>query len=460
MNLALSVRGASALAAAGVLDAVMARSVPMPCRAVHLAGREGVREDPYGEPGQAIHSVSRATINAALLDACERVGSRVRLHFGAAFVGLDEGGSLRVELPRAGGGSAVAASRPVLVVGADGAYSAVRGAMGRWMRQNFARRFIRHGYKELHLPPRGDGGYALPSPHALHVWPRGELLLIALPNPDRSFTCTLFAPHETFDALDGEGGAAAAVAAAAAADAAADAAAAAANAPTATAAARATVAAASARQSALGGCAAATPPAPPGVTALFESLFPDAARLIPALGAQWRTNPTSALVEVRCSPWANARGTALLIGDAAHATVPFYGQGCNAALEDCLRLDEALDAARGDLPAAVRTFAAARAPEGAALCDLSMANYDDMASHTASPWHRARAALDWALARWLPRGAWAREYALVTFSRTPYDQIKRTIAAQDRALAWAAAAGALAAVSIAASVGVAAVRRR
>jgi kynurenine 3-monooxygenase len=153
INLALSVRGQSALAAVGVLDAVMARAVPMPARAIHdAAGR--VVTQAYGQPGQAIFSVSRAHVNAALLDACEAFAGgagRVRLHFSAALESLGAGGELAVRVG-AGAAAATTATRPALIVGADGAFSAVRAALLRHARVDFARRFIRHAYKELALP--------------------------------------------------------------------------------------------------------------------------------------------------------------------------------------------------------------------------------------------------------------------------------------------------------------------
>jgi kynurenine 3-monooxygenase len=152
INLALSVRGQSALAAVGVLDAVMARAVPMPARAIHdAAGR--VITQAYGQPGQAIFSVSRAHVNAALLDACEAFAGagRVRLHFSAGLESLGAGGELAVRVG-AGAAAATATTRPALIVGADGAFSAVRAALLRHARVDFARRFIRHAYKELALP--------------------------------------------------------------------------------------------------------------------------------------------------------------------------------------------------------------------------------------------------------------------------------------------------------------------
>ena len=409
INLALSVRGQAALRAAGVLDAVMAHAVPMPARAIHPPGGGRVILQAYGRPGEAIYSVSRTVVNCALLDAAAALPA-VRLHFSTGFDALAADGELTVAR-----GAERRASRPALVVGADGAFSAVRAALMRAERVDFARRFIPHAYKEIAMPavgaalgarapppaPGAAPAWALPQPHALHIWPRGDFMLIALPNPDGSFTATLFAPWATFERLDaGEARGEAAVA------------------------------------------------------AFFAAHFADAAPLLPALAAQWAANPASALVEVRVSPWAvGPAPRVLLVGDAAHATVPFYGQGMNAALEDCLCFAEALDArADGDARAAAAAFAAARGPAGAALCDLSMENYAEMSHKTASAWFRARAALERALHAAAPR-AWVPKYSLVTFSRVPYDEVVRQVRRQDAALDAARAvvavvgAGALAAAA-------------
>jgi len=413
INLALSHRGLAALGALGLRDAALAAAVPMPCRAIHDARGGAVTTQAYGQPGQAIHSASRGLVNELLLDVCGKFADRVRLHFSVVVRALSEDGVLSLAAAGGGGGGLPpphpprADYRPRLVVGADGAFSAVRGFMLRWTRMDFSRHFIEHAYKELSLraAPRG-GGWALATPHALHIWPRGEFMLIALPNTDKSFTCTLFAPWRTFEALEAGGSGA--------------------------------------------------------VAAFFSAHFGDVAPLFEDLPGQWAGNPTSPLMEVRCAPWAHA-GRVLLIGDAAHATVPFYGQGMNAALEDALCLAEAVDAeaARGGeggggggphgaLARAVAAFAAARQPAGAALCDISLEHYHEMAEKTASNLFLARAALErflhWAAPRW-----WVSKYGMMAFSRVPYDEVARRSARQDAALGWALAAAAAAAGAAAAA---------
>ena len=405
INLALSHRGLAALDALSLRPAALAAAVPMPCRAIHPSAGGAPVAQAYGQPGQAIHSISRGFINALLLDACEAApapgaSGAARLHFGVSLAALAEDGLLTLRAEPGAPAPAPPPYRPRLVVGADGAFSAVRGAMMRWTRMDFARRFIPHGYKELRLPPApGAGGapsFALPLPHALHIWPRGAFMLIALPNADLSFTCTLFAPFATFAELDAGGAG--------------------------------------------------------SVRAFFSAQFGDVAGALPDVAAQWAANPTSPLMEVRCAPWQHAR-RALLLGDAAHSTVPFYGQGMNAALEDCLCLAEAVDAevaaaagggGEGDtLERAVAAFAARRQPAGIALCDLSMGNYEEMREHTASPLFRARLAVE-RLLHWAAPTWWVPQYSLVAFSRVPYDEVVAVVARQDaaaaRVVAWGGAA--------------------
>lgn len=212
-------------------------------------------------------------------------------------------------------------------------------------------------------------------------------MLIALPNPSGSFTCTLFAPNETFEALDKGGD--------------------------------------------------------KEVRAFFEKHFPDVTPAIGDVEQQYRDNPAGSLVTVRVNPW-NVGSRALLIGDAAHAVVPFYGQGMNAAFEDALMLDETLTACAGDLDKAVREFAAKRQPAADALADLSFANYAEMASHTASQGFLVQKKIEGVLERMAPKW-WIPLYSMVSFERVPYDEAKARGERQDKALSLAFQAGAAAA---------------
>lgn len=190
INLALSCRGQAALRAVGTLETVMASAVTMTGRAIHPPDGGPLVYQPYGQPGEAIYSAQRGTVNNALLAACDahKGPGAVRLHFSHSFVSLSQDGKLEV----ADAAGVKRSVHPALVVGADGAFSAVRGAMLRHERVNFARKFIPHAYKELYIPANAGGNAALDMFETLHIWPRTDFMLIALPNLDKSFTLTLF----------------------------------------------------------------------------------------------------------------------------------------------------------------------------------------------------------------------------------------------------------------------------
>jgi kynurenine 3-monooxygenase len=262
---------------------------------------------------------------------------------------------------------------------------------------DFSRSFIEHSYKEFHLSPAKDaaaaiaagndtGGYQLQMPHGLHIWPRHEFMLIALPNPDRTFTCTLFAPDETFAELD------------------------------------AAIAAGKSEQ----------------VHRFFAENFPDALELIgkDCVVSQYIENPKGSLVTVRVKPW--RLGRLLLIGDAAHAVVPFFGQGMNAAFEDALEFNCSLDRCGGDLDAAAAEFALRRQPAGEGLADLSLENYAEMRSHTASPLWVLSKQIESVLHAVAPAW-WVPRYTMVSFARVPYHEARDIAHRQEHALSVAGA---------------------
>lgn len=369
INLALSVRGQAGFEAVGLLDKVMDGVVPMPCRAIH--GRDGkLTTQPYGKPGQAIYSVSRALLNRVLMDECDKLPN-VRCTFETGVHAVTEDGTLTVETR----GSGLRTLRPRLIIGADGAYSSVRNAMLRFSRADFSRHYIEHGYKELTMPPTATGDFAMPTANALHIWPRHEFMMIALPNPDKTFTCTLFLPYPMFAEMEAD---------------------------------------------------------LKKVRPFFEKYFPDALPLIPELERQFATNPTGALVTVRVKPW-NYGDKFMLIGDAAHSSVPFYGQGMNCAMEDCLSFMETLDALRGDLGAAVHAWAARRQPAGEALSNLSLENYVEMRAKTASRAFLLRKRLEGLLQTLMP-GTWIPQYSMVAFTRIPYDEVVERAKRQEKIL--------------------------
>ncbi len=279
INLALSERGWKALAGAGVDSAVRHMGIPMYGRMIHHEDNSQSYQ-PYGKEGQAIYSVSRGGLNQVLLSEAERAG--VSIHFGN---GCDEA-DFEQQTVRLQDGSLL---QPDVVFGADGAFSRLRLSMMKTDRFDYQQQYLTHGYKELTIPPAEDGGWLIEK-NALHIWPRHEFMLIALPNQDGSFTCTLFAPY------DGENG--------------------------------------------LNKIKDKY-----DLMHYFTRYFPDLIPLIPNLTEDYFANPTASLVTVRCYPW--VKGNMALIGDSAHAIVPFYGQGMNAGFEDCHVLAGIMDAHGG-----------------------------------------------------------------------------------------------------------------
>lgn len=361
-------------------------AVPMVQRVMHdEAG--SLSFQPYGTKGEAIHSVSREALNGLLLDTAEAL-DLVSVYFERKLTRMGRDGSLT--FTRSDSEEEVV-QQPRLVIGADGAYSAVRDAMLRMTRANFSRHYIAHGYKELTIPPR-DGEFALEEPHGLHIWPRGDYMMIALPNPDRSFTCTLFAPFGLFDELKTR----------------------------------------------------------EDVTSFFQTHFSDAVPLMQDYVGDYFTNPTGPLVTVRLSAW-NHKDRVLLIGDAAHAVVPFFGQGMNAAFEDCLAFIETYDRFGGDLATAVPTFATERRPAGDGIADLSLNNYVEMRDHTASALFLWRKRLETIFHRLMPN-TWIPLYTMVAFTRIPYHEALQRGEQQHRILTWLGRGCAVAALGAAAGV--------
>lgn len=384
INLALSARGLGALEKAGLLDRVLAIAVPMRGRMIHdLHGRTAFQ--PYGtETGHANHSVSRAELNVLLLDAAEKE-KNVRFAFGRRCLDVDpDAPSATFE-----DGETV---RGDVVLGTDGAWSVVRRRLQRLDRFDYDQSFLSHGYKELTIPA-GPGGSFLLERGALHIWPRGGFMMIALPNRDGSFTCTLFWPHDgpnSFAAHDD----------------------------------------------------------PDEAARFFAAQFPDALPLIPDFREQYAENPVGSMVTIRCRPW-HLRGRVALLGDAAHAVVPFHGQGANCAFEDAVVLDECARAHAPDWEKAFGAFEARRKEHTDALARLSVDNFVEMRDHTASRLFRARKALEKGLYRLFP-GLFMPLYMMISFTRIPYAETVRRARRQAVALqALAAGLGATAVVAVA-----------
>jgi kynurenine 3-monooxygenase len=372
INLAISTRGVHALGQVGLADAVLAQAVPMRGRMMHAPdGRLTFQR--YGtRPDHVLNSVSRTGLNVLLLDAASAYGN-VRLVFGQRCTGVDplSGTAMFVD---------VESGRPAqvegdFVVGADGAFSAVRQQLQRLDRYDFEQAYLGHGYKELAIPPRPDGAFPLAA-DALHIWPRGEFMMIALPNRDGSFTGTIFWPFEgphSFAELRTEA----------------------------------------------------------DVLAYFRATFPDALPLMPTLARDYFASEAASLVTIRCRPW--FRDRVVLLGDACHAVVPFYGQGANASFEDCVVLSECLAEHAPDWARAFALYQVRRKPHTDALADLSLTNFVEMRARTASAAFLLFRRIEGGVQRLAPRW-FVPLYTLVTFTRTPYATAVARARIQTRAL--------------------------
>ena len=360
INLALSVRGLEALERIGLREQVLQAVVPMQARLVHDEQGRLVRQ-PYSRiPGEAINSVSRGGLNCMLLDAAESRES-VRLVFEATCSRVDVD-SASVAYVAADG--SIHDLEGDLVVGADGAGSIVRAAMHAASHVDDGTDFIDSGYKELTIPALEDGGCAMAS-DALHIWPRRRFMMIALPNADGSFTCTCFWPLE-------------------------------------------------------GDASFAGVDTPEAIEAFFTKHFPDAVPLMPTLVDDYLANPVGQLGTVRCSCYHHGHST-VLVGDAAHAIVPFFGQGMNAAFQDCLRLADRLRDCP-DASAALKAYSHTQCPDGHAIADLSLRNFIEMRDKTASPVFRFLQRMRKRLNQLFP-GFYAPVYNLVSFTTIPYARI-------------------------------------
>jgi len=369
INLALSTRGLHALDQVGLKQAILAIAVPMRGRRMHAVDGT-LTFQPYGtEPDQQIWSMSRGVLNQTLVEAAEEAGARVR--FGQRVTWLDAAGGV-VHLEDAVTGNSSTAQGD-LVVGADGAFSAVRSTLQRGDRFDYAQAYLAHGYKELSIPSAAGGSFPL-DPHALHIWPRGGFMMIALPNQEGSFTCTLFLAFE-------------------------------------------------------GDPSFARLKTPQDVRRFYETTFPDAVPLMPTLLEDFFANPTSSLVTVRCRPW--HQGRVVLLGDAAHAVVPFYGQGANASFEDCVVLDACLKRHAPDWPAAFAAYEDVRKRHADALADLAIGNFIEMRDKVASRAFLLRKKTEKLLHKALPWW-YVPLYSMVSFSRTPYADAVDKAARQDR----------------------------
>lgn len=356
INLAMSNRGWKALDNVNVGDAVREIAIPMDKRAIHLVDRLNFQN--YGQEGECIYSISRGSLNRKMIDLAEAAGAEfffeqkiwdVTLNEATLHIGETERGEWEEK-------------KYDMVFGADGAFSRIRHRMQRQSMFNYSQEFLNIGYKELNIPSNPDGSHKLDK-NSFHIWPRGEYMLIALPNLEGSFTCTLFMPFEgknSFESLkDRE-----------------------------------------------------------DVEAFFEKNFPDSIDVIPKLAEDFFKNPTSTLVTMKCFPW-TYKDKIALIGDACHAIVPFYGQGMNAGFEDISVLYEMIEKFGDDWETIFSEYQKSRKPNADAIAELSYRNFLEMSSKTADD----KFLLQKKIEKWFSDKhpeKWIPLYSRVTFSDRPY----------------------------------------
>jgi kynurenine 3-monooxygenase len=373
INLALSTRGIHALQQAGLWEEVQSIIIPMKGRMMHSVTGE-LTFQPYGKnESEVINSISRAKLNIALMSLAEKQGATI--HFHRRCVGYDVNtGAIRLRNEETGEETS---HETEIVIGCDGSASAIRAEMLKLNRFNFSQQYLDYGYKELTISAGPDGKHLLET-HALHIWPRGNYMLIALPNIDGTFACILFLPFEGVDSF-----------------------------------------ASLATQA--------------DVNRLFESRFPDTVSLMPQLTDNFFSNPTGAMVTIKCSPW-HVEGRALLLGDAAHAIVPFFGQGLNCGFEDCTYLMELLDRHGADWPQVFAEFENQRKINADAIADMAIENFTEMRDRVADSRFLLRKKVELALEAKYPQ-LFVPKYAMVTFHRIPYSVAQTRGIVQDRMLA-------------------------
>lgn len=372
INLALSNRGWKALDLLGLRQKVESIAIPMHGRKIHdIEGN--VSYQPYGREGQAIYSVSRGELNCLLMDAAEKQEG-VEMNFGWKCVEVDfENNTAHFEHLDTGERREIKSD---LIFGTDGAFSQVRADMQKTRRFNYQQEFIPHGYREL-LLPAGEGGSFLMEKNALHIWPRGGYMLIALPNLDGSFTCTLFMPYEgkhSFASLNSD----------------------------------------------------------EAIDRFFKEVFPDFHAMMPDLVGDYKSHPLSDLVIIRCYPW--VRNNTCLLGDASHAIVPFYGQGMNSGFEDCSVMDALIQQHDHDWDTILHKFQEQRKPDADAIAELAMRNYIEMRDLVGDPSFLLQKKIEARLHERHP-DKWMPLYTQVTFSHRRYSEALAEGKAQDAIMA-------------------------
>ncbi len=359
INLALSDRGWKALSGVGIDEAIRNIGIPMYSRMMHSTDGK-LTSQPYGKDGQAIYAVSRGILNCTLMDLAEHEGAKIVFEERCTGVDLPNN-SFHLENIVTGAQQTVKAE---MIFGADGAYSAARLQLQFTDRYNYLQDYLPFGYKELVFEAGADGQHMLEK-NSLHIWPRGGYMLIALPNLDGSFTATLFFPDKgalSFESLD-------------------------------------------TKEKAVN---------------FFKEVFPDTLSLMPNLAEDFFNHPTGSLVTVKCSPW-SFDNKLVLIGDAAHAIVPFYGQGMNCGFEDCTVLKQLLDQYQDDWSKAIPHYEQMRKPAADAIGELAVNNFIEMRDLVGHPDFLLRKKIEGQFYSKHP-DKWIPLYTMVTFSHLPYNE--------------------------------------
>jgi kynurenine 3-monooxygenase len=369
INLAMSARGWKALDLAGLRQEMEPLAIPMYGRYLHQPdGQTAIQ--PYSRNNEAIYSVSRGELNRKLMTLAEEQGAKIHFEHRCAHVDV---ATNTLRFNHNGEEKTVHAD---LLFGADGAFSALRNSYSHMDRVNSSQHYLEYGYKELAILP-GNNGEWMMEKEALHIWPRGKYMMIALPNTDGTFTCTMFMPYEgevSFEKLKTEA----------------------------------------------------------DVHHLFDTQFADAKALMPGLIEDFFTNPTASLITTHIFPW-HYKDKSALIGDAAHAIVPFYGQGMNAGFEDCTVLASLMDAHGDDWTTILKEYERKRKPNGDAVANLALNNFTEMRDKVADPKFLERKKIEKELGNRYP-DRFISVYEMVSFSHIPYNTAIQCIQAQDKLL--------------------------
>ncbi|MFN6077348.1 MAG: FAD-dependent oxidoreductase [Fluviicola sp.] len=374
INLALSDRGWKALELAGITEDIKEIAIPMYKRCMHALDGT-LSYQPYGKEDQAIYSVSRGGLNQRLMNLADDFPN-IEYNFNRKCQDID----LKTNELTFNNTEVNQQEKHQFehVFATDGAYSAVRVRMQKSVQFfDYSQKYLDHSYKELVIPANADGTHKLDK-NCLHIWPRGEFMMIALANLDGSFTCTLFFPMKgetSFESLQ-------------------------------------------TREQ---------------VSDFFNKTFPDAIPLMPTLLDDYFDNPTSNLIMVRCEPW-NYKDQIALVGDAAHAIVPFYGQGMNCGFEDCTVFDQMLTEANDNWDGLLDKYSEQRVPDGNAILDLALYNYIEMRDLTGDPDFLLRKKIEAKFANLYPE-KWMPLYSQVTFSHIRYSDALKNGKEQDRIMA-------------------------